>query len=279
MTPHHLLVVTIHQVLFLYCENAFFNFLLQGGSTPTPDQPPPPVAPVLNGDHGDRRLRSGEGRVRKESASSHTEKTERFELEESSEFLQSVDGIDRRTQNILDELEYQGLEEGQTRLHQPNSNIHFSYNRVPWKLRIRKEVFSPMEQISDPTTVHLIFCQIVADTFSPLCIRMSPNERKRLMSFMEKNEIDPRKVHSSQHKNNTKQNLISMAREMDTYFSRIYPVATGDQDVDVQYLAVSHNGVKLVKREKNLPTDYLNVSTTIVAFCMSCCFYISNCIH
>merc|ERR1719434_329831 len=95
------------------------------------------------------------------------------------------------------ELEYQGLEEGQTRLHQPNSNIHFSYNRVPWKLRIRKEVFSPMEQISDPTTVHLIFCQIVADTFSPLCIRMSPNERKRLMSFMEKNEIDPRKVHSS----------------------------------------------------------------------------------
>ena len=192
--------------------------------------------------------------------SSHTEKTERFELEESSEFLQSVDGLDRRTQNILDELEYQGLEESQTRLHPPNSNIHFSYNRVPWKLRIRKEVFSPSEQISDATTVHLIFCQIVADTFSPLCIRISPNERKRLVSFMEKYEIDPKKVHSSQHKNTTKMNLISMAREMDTYFSRIYPVAAGDQDVDVQYLAVSHAGVKLIKREKSLPTDYLNVS-------------------
>ena len=192
--------------------------------------------------------------------SSHTEKSERFELEESSEFLQSVDGLDRRTQNILDELEYQGLEESQTRLHPPNSNIHFSYNRVPWKLRIRKEVFSPSEQISDPTTVHLIFCQIVADTFSPLCIRISPNERRRLMSFMAKYEIDPKKVHSSQHKNTTKMNLISMAREMDTYFSRIYPVAAGDQDVDVQYLAVSHAGVKLVKREKSLPTDCLNVS-------------------
>ena len=80
-------------------------------------------------------------------------------------------GLDRRTQNILDELEYQGLEESQTRLHPPNSNIHFSYNRVPWRLRIRKEVFSPSEQISDAATVHLIFCQIVADTFSPLCMR------------------------------------------------------------------------------------------------------------
>ena len=130
--------------------------------------------------HRDRR--------RRDSASiGQSEKTERFELEESSEFLQSVDGIiifidrrilsekfaglDRRTQNILDELEYQGLEESQTRLHPPNSNIHFSYNRVPWRLRIRKELFSPSEQISDAATVHLIFCQIVADTFSPLCMR------------------------------------------------------------------------------------------------------------
>ena len=129
-------------------------------------------------------------RRRRDSASTgrQSEKTERFELEESSEFLQSVDGnicnildkrilnekcagLDRRTQNILDELEYQGLEESQTRLHPPNSNIHFSYNRVPWRLRIRKELFSPSEQISDAATVHLIFCQIVADTFSPLCMR------------------------------------------------------------------------------------------------------------
>ena len=86
--------------------------------------------------------------------------------------------MDRRTQNILDELEYQGLEESQTRLHPPNSNIHFSYNRVPWRLRIRKEVFSPSEQISDAATVHLIFCQIVADTFSPLCMRSVRNKTK-----------------------------------------------------------------------------------------------------
>merc|ERR1719410_166570 len=235
--------------------------MMPGGSTPTPDQPPAPVAPVLNGDHGEARYRrKGDRSRREDSVSSHqTEKTERFELEESSEFLQSVDGLDRRTQNILDELEYQGLEESQTRLHPPSSNIHFSYNRVPWKLRIRKELFSPSEQISEPTTVHLIFCQIVADTFSPLCMRFTPNERKKMMAYMDKYEIDPKKVHSSQHKTTTKMNIITMARDMSTYFSRIYPVASGDQDVDVQYLAITHTGLKLVKREKSLPTDFLSV--------------------
>ena len=67
------------------------------------------------------------------------------------------------------------MEEMQTRLHPPNSSTHFSYNRVPWKLKvsleqeeinchawifqIRKEVFSPSEQLTNPTTVHLVFCQ------------------------------------------------------------------------------------------------------------------------
>ena len=46
------------------------------------------MAPVLNGDREPRERR------RPDSASTgqHSEKTERFELEESSEFLQSVDG-------------------------------------------------------------------------------------------------------------------------------------------------------------------------------------------
>ena len=211
-----------------------------------------PAAPGLLGRKGER--------ARRESVSTHnTEHTERFELEESSEFLQSVDGLDARTQNILDELDYQGLEESQTRLHQPNSNIHFSYNRVPWKLKIRKEMFSPSEQITEPATVHLIFCQIVVDTFSPLCIRLTQGERKKMFGYLDKYDIDPKNVHSSQHKNSTKLNIISMAKEFSTYFSRIYPVASSEQDVEVQYLAVSHSGVKLVRREKSLPTDYLKV--------------------
>merc|ERR1719245_229883 len=50
-----------------------------------------------------------------------------------------------------------------------------------------------------------------------------------------------------------------MVKDFTTYFARIYPVATNNQEVEFQYLAVSHTGVKLLRREKSLPTDYLKV--------------------
>ena len=142
--------------------------------------------------------RAAAERERRASTSTYqTEKTERFDLEESGEFLQAVEDPGRTAQNILDELDYQvglggkmiigvvggfeiatmqAMEEMQTRLHPPNSSTHFSYNRVPWKLKvfakhewrkfnfflqIRKEVFSPSEQLTNPTTIHLVFCQAI----------------------------------------------------------------------------------------------------------------------
>ena len=83
--------------------------------------------------------------------------------------------IGRRRKGGFEIALMQAMEEMQTRLHPPNSSTHFSYNRVPWKLKvsleqeeinchawifqIRKEVFSPSEQLTNPTTVHLVFCQ------------------------------------------------------------------------------------------------------------------------
>ena len=99
-----------------------------------------------------------------------------------------------------------------------------------------------------------------------------------MMAFMDKHEIDPKKVHSSGVKSTTKMSLISLARELGAYFTRVYPVSSSDQDIEVQvitrlslvtsnshfslaqYLAVSHTGLKLLRREKSLPTDFLNVS-------------------
>ena len=100
--------------------------------------------------------------------------------------------------------------------------------------------------------------KIVLFTF--LYFRLTPGERRRMMGFMDKHEIDPKKVHSSGVKNTTKMSIISMARDLSTYFSRVYPVSSTDQDVEVQYLAVTHTGLKLLRREKSLPTDFLNVS-------------------
>merc|ERR1712038_2171765 len=57
-------------------------------------------------------------------------------------------------------------------------------------------------------------------------------------------------------------NIIEVAKEFPTYFARLYPVTSGQNTEDMQYLAISHSGIRLVRREKSLPTDYLQVLET-----------------
>merc|ERR1712083_457942 len=78
-----------------------------------------------------------------------------------------------------------GLEEVKTQIHPPNSSNFFTYNRVPWTLKIRKEVFSPSETVHSPLAINLIFCQIVTDVFSPLCIRLSSEDRSRMKTLLD----------------------------------------------------------------------------------------------
>ena len=65
------------------------------------------------------------------------------------------------------------------------------------------------------------------------------------------------------HKLSTKKNIIEMARELDVYFARLYPISKPEESssssATQQYLAVSHSGVTLVERQKGLPTDTLEV--------------------
>ena len=73
----------------------------------------------------------------------------------------------------------------------------------------------------------------------------------------------------SRHKLSTKKNIIEMARELDVYFARLYPISKPEESASSssaatqQYLAVSHSGVKLVERQRGLPTDTLEVGSEI----------------
>lgn len=69
------------------------------------------------------------------------------------------------------------VETTKTKLFNPSSAAYFTYNRVPWRLNIKKEVFAPNEALSTPLALHLVFCQIVQDTLSPNCIRIGREER------------------------------------------------------------------------------------------------------
>jgi myosin-15 len=127
------------------------------GSLPDPArsaQPPAPIKPstvgTVNGinidDQQQQEISNRKSIERNGSTSTHL-KHEKYDLEESSEFLQPIDD---RPPILVDEDDYQALEEVKTQIHPPNSSNFFTYNRVPWTLKIRKEVFSPSETVQSP---------------------------------------------------------------------------------------------------------------------------------
>ena len=79
-------------------------------------------------------------------------------MEENAEFLQSVDAA---PPVMVEDDPYQTLESVKTVLHPVYApNTFYSYGRVPWSLKIRKEVFSPSEVVKSPLALNLIFCQV-----------------------------------------------------------------------------------------------------------------------
>lgn len=98
-------------------------------------------------------------------------------VEESSEFLRPVD--------IPPPTAIQRHQEvAETRLHPQGNAAHFTYNRVLWKLHVRKEVFSPVEKLSNPLAVHLIFCQIVKDVLASNSIRITREQRASMKKVL-----------------------------------------------------------------------------------------------
>ena len=54
-----------------------------------------------------------------------------------------------------------------------------------------------------------------------------------------------------------KRQVIDMAKEWPLYFCRLFPVAGSKQYASTQMLAVSHSGIRLVKRERDVSKDNL----------------------
>ena len=75
--------------------------------------------------------------------------------------------------------------------------------------------------------------------------------------------INMNNLSSQSHKQTVKKNIVEMAKEWGTYFCRLYSVSGGQNNRTVQYLGVSHSGIRLIRREKSVPNDYLQVLETV----------------
>ncbi|RXM32518.1 Unconventional myosin-XV [Acipenser ruthenus] len=132
----------------------------------------------------------------------------------------------------------------QTQLHRKSSEEYYTYNNVPWKIYIRKEVFYPKDSFNNPLVLDLIFKQIVNDAFSEGCIRITKEERLKMRALLAENKVD---LSSVIREESIKKRVVTAARDTwDVYFSHLFP-ATGSVGTGVQILAVSHQGIKLLK--------------------------------
>ncbi|XP_051801956.1 unconventional myosin-XV-like [Acanthochromis polyacanthus] len=146
----------------------------------------------------------------------------------------------------------------QTQLHQSTNEEHYTYTNVPWRLYLRKEVFYPKDSFNNPLVLDLIFKQIVNDTLSEACVRITRDERQKMKALFVKHGVEQNMDPVEEH---VKKTIVMAARETwEIYFSRLFP-ASGSVGTGVQVLSVSHSGIKLLKtvRSSAAAPDYFRI--------------------
>lgn len=145
-----------------------------------------------------------------------------------------------------------------TRLFPLPNTPFLTYVSVPWNLYVRKEVFSPVEKLDDPTLEDMIFSQIVRDVYSNSCIRIEKDVKLRMKSKLEGHGVTLRSI-NGKHKPQLKRYVIDQAREWPFYFCRMFAVKPSRINPDVQLVGVGSNGMVLLTRERDIFEDQLRI--------------------
>ena len=121
-----------------------------------------------------------------------------------------------------------------------------AYATPPWHYMLRKEYFTPGEDIQNPIILDLLFFQILQDVYSQLCLRISQQERQNMLEMFREYNVT---LFNSESSIAVKKSIIYAARSWEIYFSAIFPVSGVGSSAKFSHIGVGHSGMTLMKQQ------------------------------